>query len=60
MDDVRGRILGLPTVVTTNKIKVRSFKSSESTQKKECAPDRSVSENQFFSGTLNERNLSLG
>ena len=49
MDDVRGRILGLPhsttpSAVTTNKnIKISSFKSSENLQKKEGGPDRSVS-----------------
>ena len=31
-----------------------SFKSSESIQKKERGPDRSVSDNQSFSVTLNE------
>ena len=62
MDDVRGRFLGLPhgttpAAVTTNKnIKMSSFKSSENIQKKdlECGPDRSVSNNQSSSVTLNE------
>ena len=31
-----------------------SFKSSENIQKKECGPDRSVSDNQFSSVTLNK------
>ena len=60
MDDVRGRFLGLPrdttpAAVTTNKnIKMSSFKSSENIQKKEGGPDRSVSDNQSPSVTLNE------
>ena len=35
-------------------IKVSSFKSSENIQKKEGGPDRSVSDNQSSSVTLNE------
>ena len=35
-------------------IKMSSFKSSENIQKKEGGPDRSVSDNQFSSVTLNE------
>ena len=35
-------------------MKMSSFKSSGSTQKKEGGPDRSVSNNQFASVTLNE------
>ena len=60
MDDVRDRFLGLPhgttpAAVTTNKnIKMSSFKSSENIQKKEGGPDRSVSDNQSSSVTLNE------
>ena len=60
MDDVRDRFLGLPhgttpTAVTTNKNKkMSSFKSSENSQKKEAGPDRSVSDNQSSSVTLNE------
>ena len=60
MDDVRGRFLGLPhgtrpAAVTTNKnIKMSSFKSIENIQKKEGGPDRSVSDNQSSSVTLNE------
>ena len=60
MDDVQGRFLGLPhgktpSAVTTNKnIKMSSFKSSENIQKKEGGPDRSVSDNQSSSVTLNE------
>ena len=59
MDDVGGRFLGLPhgttpAAVTTNKIKMCSFKSSENIQKKECGPDRSVSDNQSSLVTLNE------
>ena len=41
--------------VTTNKnIKMSSFKSSENIQKKEVGPDRSVTDNQSSSVTLNE------
>ena len=41
--------------MTTNKnIKISSFKSSENIQKKEGWPDRSVSDNQSSSVTLNE------
>ena len=60
MGDVRGRFLGLlygttPAAVTTNKnINMSSFKSSENIQKKEGGPDRSVSDNQYSSVTLNE------
>ena len=60
MDDVLGRFLGLPhgtapAAVTKNKnIKMSSFKSSGNIQKKENGPDRSVSDNQFSSVTLNE------
>ena len=60
MDDVRGRFLGLPhgttpAAVTTNKnIKKSSFKSSENIQKKKGGLDRSVSDNQSSSVTLNE------
>ena len=35
-------------------IKMSSFKSSENIQKKECGPDRSISNNQSSSVTLNE------
>ena len=58
MDDVRGRLLGLPhgttpAAVTTNKnIKMSSLKSSENIQKKEGGPDRSVSDNQSSSMIL--------
>ena len=60
MDDVRGRFFGLShgtthAAVTTNKNKkTSSFKSSENIQKKEGGPDRSVSDNQSSSVTLNE------
>ena len=60
MDDVLGRFLGLPhgtapAAVTTNEnIKMSSFKSSGNIQKKEDRLDRSVSDNQFSSVTLNE------
>ena len=60
MDDVRGLFLGLPhgttpAAVTTNKnMKMSFFKSSENIQKKEGGPDRSVSDNQSSSATLNE------
>ena len=55
-----GPLLGLlhgttPAAVTTNKnIKTSSFKSSENIQKKESGPDRSVSDKQSCSVTLNE------
>ena len=39
---------------THKNIKMSSFKSSESIQKKEGGPDRSVSDNQSSSVTLNE------
>ena len=58
MDDVRGRVLELPhgttpAAVTTNiNIKMSSFKSSETIQKKEDGPDRSVSNNLFSSVNL--------
>ena len=35
-------------------IKISSFKSSENIQKEECGPDRSVSDNQSSSVTLNK------
>ena len=60
MDDVRDRFLGLPhgttpAAVTTNKIiKMKPFKCSEYIQKKKGGPDRSVSDNQSSSVTLNE------
>ena len=60
MDNARGHFLGLShgttlAAVTTNKnIKMSSFKSSENIQKKEGGPDRSVSDNQSSSVTLNE------
>ena len=60
MDDVRGLFLGIPhgtkpAAVTTNKnIIMSSIKSSRNIQKKECGPDRSVSDNQSSSVTLNE------
>ena len=60
MDDVRGRFLGLPhrttpaSVTTSKNIKMISLKSSENIQKKEGGPDRSVSDNQSSSVTLNE------
>ena len=41
------------TLVNKN-IKMSSFKSSENIQKKEGGPDRSVSDNQSSSVTLNE------
>ena len=41
--------------LTLNKnINMSSFKSSENIQKKEGRPDRSVSDNQSYSVTLNE------
>ena len=44
-----------PAKSTPNKnIKMSSFKSSENFQKKEDGPDRSVSDNQSSSVTLNE------
>ena len=45
----------LSTLLLSNKnIKMSSFKSSENIQKKEDGPDRSVSDNQSSSVTLNE------
>ena len=38
----------------TKKYKKSSFKSSENFQKKECGPDRSVSDNRSSSVTLNK------
>ena len=40
--------------LTNKNIKMSSFKSSENIQKKEGGPDRSVSDNQSSSVTLNE------
>ena len=62
MNDVRGLFLRMPhgttpAAVTTNKnihVIISSFKSSRNIQKKECGPDRSVSDNQSSSVTLNE------
>ena len=60
MDYVRGHFLGLPhdttpASVTQNKnIKMSSFQSSENIQKKAGGPDRSASDNQSSSVTLNE------
>ena len=60
MDDVRGLFLQMPhgttpaAVTTTKNIIMSSFKSSRNIQKKECGPDRSVSDNQSSSVTLNE------
>ena len=60
MDDVRDRFLGLPhgtipaAVTAYKNIKMSSFKNSENIQKKEGGPDRSVSDNQSLSVTLNE------
>ena len=65
MDDVWDRFLGLPhgttpTAVTTNEnIKMSSFRSSETIQRKEGGPDRSVSDNQSSSVTLNELAMNL-
>ena len=39
---------------TSIKYKNSSFKSSENVQKKDCGPDRSVSDNQSSSVTLNK------
>ena len=46
----------LQGVCAKDKIKYQksSFKSSENIQKKECGPDRSVSDNQSSSVTLNK------
>ena len=45
----------MPAAVITNKnIIMSSFKSNRNIQKKECGPDRSVSDNQSSSVTLNE------
>ena len=61
MYDASGYFSGLPrgttpVAVTTNKnIKMSSFKSSETIQKKEDGSDSTVTNNQFSSVTLNER-----
>ena len=45
----------MPAAVITNKdIIMSSFKSNRNIQKKQCGPDRSVSDNQSSSVTLNE------
>ena len=44
----------MATQVPNKNIKMGSFKSSENIQKKEGGPDRSVSDNQSYSVTLNE------
>ena len=44
----------LAPIVTNKNIKMSSYKSSENIQKKEGGPDRSVSNNQSSSVTLNE------
>ena len=50
------RINGIFRFMSSNKnIKMSSFKSSENIQKKEGGSDRSVSDNQSSSVTLNER-----
>ena len=41
-------------IILNTNIKMSSFKSSENILKKECGPDRSVSDNQSSSVTLNE------
>ena len=41
-------------IATKKYVKMSSFKSSENIQKKAGGPDRSVSDNQSSSGTLNE------
>ena len=43
-----------PLKVSNKNIKMSSFKSSENIQKKEGGPDRSVSDNQSSSVTMNE------
>ena len=43
-----------PVLAFKIKYKSNSFKSSENIQKKECGPDRSVSDNQSSSVTLNK------
>ena len=47
-------ILYIFSLVSNKNIKMSSFKSSENFQKKEGGPDRSVSDNQSSSVTLNE------
>ena len=47
-------ISGFWMTIDKKNIKMRSFKSSENIQKKEGGPDRSVSDNQSSSVTLNE------
>ena len=50
-----GSLIFLYAVIYLNKnIKMSSFTSSENIQKKESGPDRSVSDNQSSSVTLNE------
>ena len=49
--------LKLPLIlaISIKNIIMSSFKSSRNIQKKECGPDRSVSDNQSSSVTLNEQ-----
>ena len=44
----------MPIYCMNKNIIMKSFKSSRNIQKKECGPDRSISDNQFSSVTLNE------
>ena len=46
-------------MTTNTNIKMSSFKSSENIRKKEGGPDRSVSDNQFSSVTLNEMAMKV-
>ena len=48
------RVLRKNIKMPNKNIKMSSFKSSESVQKKECGPDRSISDNQSSSVTLDE------
>ena len=54
-DDQDGRHMA-----TNKNIKMSSFKSSENIQKKEAGLDRSVSDNQSSSVTLNELAMKAG
>ena len=57
MKEIDAKILGFDKMAAMliKNIKMSSFKSSENFQKKEDGPDRSVSDNQSSSVTLNEQ-----
>ena len=54
MQDYKIEKAPLKHSLSNKNIKMSSFKSSENIQNKEGGPDRSVSDNQSSSGTLNE------